>query len=389
MGGDVVRDKFVSMHGEATVPPAQLPSDIPGFHGRQKELSTLDELLAQRDRTPPGVPRIAVITGTAGSGKTTLAVHWAHSVVSRFDGGHLYVDMKGYTPGNPPLRAVDALARFLRALAVSGESIVDDEQECAARYRSEASRRGLLIVLDNVRSVEQVRPLLPANRDCLVLVTSRECLSELVPKGALLVEVGPFDAADSFAMLSRTLPPDRVATEPGALARLGELCGHLPLALALASGRLVAAPGQSVAEYADDLTAGDRLTELAAGDASHTSVRAAFDVSFRGLPKPQRRLFSMLGLLPGSDFTAHTAAAINSSPLPRTRGLLHRLVAAHLVQQTTPGRYQLHDLLRLYAAERAADQARRTEAEARLLRWYLCAADAAGQAINAGTVRLP
>jgi DNA-binding SARP family transcriptional activator len=357
----------------ATV-PAELPADVATFTGRAQSLADLDA--AATGAAPTVV--ISAIAGAAGVGKTALAVHWAHRVAGRFPDGQLYVNLHGYGPG-PPVRPVDALARFLRALGVPADQVPIDVDEAAARYRTALAGRQVLVVLDNAADAAQVRPLLPGARGCAVVVTSRDRLTGLVARdGAVRLALDVLSADESGALLGRILGADRVRTEPDAVAELTRLCGHLPLALRIAAANLLQRPRQTIVGYVDELRAGDRLDALAVDGDEQSAVRAAFGHSYRHLPEPDRRLFRLLGLVPGADVTAESAAALTGAP--DARRALDRLTAAHLLDQHSPGRYSFHDLLRLYAAERARHEdaeAERRAALTRLLDHYRTSAVAA------------
>jgi len=335
--------------------PAQLPADVAGFTGRSADLARLDRLLSDGQTEPVVV--ISAISGTAGVGKTAVAVHWAHRVRDKFADGQLYVNLRGYDP-TPPLRPVDALCGFLRALGVPGERVPADVDEAAALYRTLLADRRVLVLLDNAASAEQVRPLLPGAPACLALVTSRDALRGLVAlDGARRFALDVLDPREAYALLARVLGADRVAAEPQAAAELARLCGYLPLALRIAAANLT--DGDSIAGYVAGLASGDRLGGLEVGGDEQAAVRAAFDRSYRCMPEPAQRMFRRLGLAPGPDAGVAAAAALAGTSAPEAESLLDRLAAAHLVDQRRPGRYGQHDLLRLYAAEQVDADERR------------------------------
>jgi DNA-binding SARP family transcriptional activator len=369
-------------------PPAQLPADVAAFTGRAEQLAALDRLAAP----PPGpaAPVVAVV-GTAGAGKTALAIHWSHRVRDRFPDGQLYVDLNGYAEA-PPLLPAEVLARFLRALGVSAEQVPTDLQEAAGRYRTELADRRVLVVLDNARDADQVRPLLPGSAGCLVLVTSRDRLDGLAAQqGAVRLPLGALPAAEAHDLLARTLGPDRVAAEPDAVGELARLCTYLPLALRIAAANLAGRPHHRVAEYTARLRAGDPLPALAAVGDDRTAVRAAFALSYAAMPAAAARLFRLLGLLPGTDLPTEAAAAMAGTEIGETGRLLDRLAAAHLVYETASDRFGSHDLLRHYAAElvEAEPAGDRTAALGRLYDWYLATADAAARLLYPEKLRLP
>jgi DNA-binding SARP family transcriptional activator/tetratricopeptide (TPR) repeat protein len=362
--------------------PAQLPADVADFSGRAEQLSQLDALL-------PGHASAAVISaiaGTAGVGKTALAVHWAHRVRDRFRDGQLHVDLRGYAR-LPPLRPAEALARLLHALGVQASQIPPDTDAAAGMYRSLLADRRMLILLDNARRSDQVRPLLPGNPNCLVLITSRDQLTGLVARdGARRITLDVLTPDESGELLTRLLGADRVRAEPEAAGELARLCAHLPLALRIAAANLADRPHETIAVHATRLKAGDRLSELDIEDDSEAAVRSAFDLSYAMLSPGDARLFRMLGHLPGPDITAEAAAALAGVPVAEAGRRLDRLRAAHLVTEHVSGRYTLHDLLRLYAAERSAGD---EGARRRLFDHYLHTADAAAKVLYPQVVRLP
>ncbi|WP_405772330.1 tetratricopeptide repeat protein [Actinacidiphila glaucinigra] len=372
--------------------PMQLLPDIAGFVGRDGDLKRLDALLPDQGEDITGTLVITVVSGTAGVGKTTLAVHWAHSVRGRFQGGQLYVNLDGFAP-TPPMRPIDALSRFLHALGVPAEEVPADQEEAAALYRSLLAGKRVLVLLDNARSPEQVRPLLPAAPGSMALITSRNRLSGLVAReGASRLTLDRLTVEEARDLLCAVLGKELVEAEPDAAAALAEACGRLPLALRIAAANLIDHPQRSIAAHVADLTAGDRLATLEVEGDEQTAVRGAFDQSYAALDPDARRLFRLAGLIPGRDVTAHTAAALTGAELGTASRLLDRLASAHLIEQHAPGRFAFHDLLRLYAIERAdkeEEAEERTAAVRRVLRWYLRTADTAAQLVYPQKLRLP
>ncbi|MEV4146777.1 BTAD domain-containing putative transcriptional regulator [Amycolatopsis sp. NPDC049691] len=365
------------------VRPAQLPHDVRGFTGRAAELARLDEPAAG-----PG-PDIRVLTGTAGVGKTALAVRWAHRVRDRFPDGQLYLDLRGFDPDHEPLTPAVAAAQLLRALGTDPRAIPPDPDGRTALWRSLLADRRVLVLLDNARDSAQVTPLLPPSGT--VLVTSRQRLGDLIARtGARPVPLTVLPAADSRQLLETVLGRSVVAAEPAAAGELARLCGHLPLALRLAAANLGDAGG--LADLARELADGDPLAGLSVDGAEESAVTTAFSVSYRALPAEHRALFRRLALVPGQTFTAPAAAALAEVAEGRAGQQLKALAAAHLVERHLPGRYRFHDLLHSYATGRvraddspeAADAARR-----RLLDHYLATADAAGRRLIPHFLRLP
>jgi tetratricopeptide (TPR) repeat protein/DNA-binding XRE family transcriptional regulator len=360
--------------------PRQLPAAVAGFAGRAAELATLTRMLDQAGAGAPGTVVISTIGGTAGVGKTALAVQWAHQAVDRFPDGQLYVNLRGYDPGQP-VAATDALAGFLPALGVPGQDIPPEADERAARYRSLLADKRMLVVLDNAGSADQVRPLLPASPACTVLVTSRDTLAGLAAlDGAARLELDVLPEQDAVALL-RTLIGARVDAEPEAAARLASQCCRLPLALRVAAELAASRPAAPLvgltAELAD---MGTRLDLLAADGDPRTQVRAVFSWSYRHLDTEAARTFRLLGLHPGPDLDPYAAAALTGTTVPQARRALDALARAHLIQAAAPGRYAMHDLLRGYARELSAALDGGEEQQAaltRLFNHYLHAAAAA------------
>jgi DNA-binding SARP family transcriptional activator/Tfp pilus assembly protein PilF len=359
---------------ESTV-PAQLPVDVRGFVGREAELAELDGLLSTN-----GPVVISAVAGTAGVGKTALAVRWAHRVRDRFPDGQLYVDLRGYGP-DQPVAPDDALAGFLRALGLDGAAIPQDVAERAARFRTMVDQRRMLIVLDNVRTVEQVRPLLPGGSSCAVLVTSRDSLAGLVVReGAHRLDLDRLPVGDARALLHELLG-DRVDAESEATDALVERCARLPLALRITAELIRSQPARSIADLADELADQQGALDLLDLDGDpHAAVRAVFSWSYRQLDGAVARVFRLLGLHPGHDLDAYAVAALAGAELRAARRALDVLLRAHLVDRTPDGRYQPHDLLRAYAAGLSTStdtDGERRAAIRRLFEYYLYTASAA------------
>jgi DNA-binding SARP family transcriptional activator/tetratricopeptide (TPR) repeat protein len=332
--------------------PAQLPADTSGFTGRGAELRRLDGLSRTAgDRSTAVV--ISAVSGTAGVGKTALAVHWAHRKCQEFPDGQLYVNLRGFDPTGSPLTPAEAMRGFLDAFEVPAERIPTTFDAQVGLYRSLLSGRRVLAVLDNARDAEQVRPLLPGAPGCMVVVTSRNQLTGLVTEGAHPLPLDLLPTAEARELLVCRLGARRVAAEPHAVDEIIALCARLPLALSIVAARAATHPGFGLAVLAGELrqTRGG-LDEFAGTDPA-TDARAAFSWSYRQLSPDAARLFRLLGLHPGPDITAPAAASLTGRFPPQARTLLAELAQAHLIVEHTPGRYTFHDLLRAYATEQA------------------------------------
>jgi tetratricopeptide (TPR) repeat protein/transcriptional regulator with XRE-family HTH domain len=375
-GGDAPADP----QGPAV--PRQLPAAMADFTGRTAELAALTAMLGEAGSGALGTVVISAIGGTAGVGKTALALYWAHQVAVRFGDGQLYVNLRGFDPSGSPATPAEAIRGFLDALGVPPERIPPAPEAQAGLYRSLLADRRMLILLDNARDEQQVRPLLPASADCLVLVTSRSQLGGLgAADGARLVCLDVLSHAEAVQLLSARLGTARAAAEPGAVDEIVALCACLPLALVVAAARAAARPRFSLAALAAELTdAVGRLDALDAGDPD-SSVRAVFSWSTRQLSAQAARMFGLLGIHPGPDITIPAAASLAALTGADARRLLQGLARAHLITEHVPGRYAFHDLLRAYAAEQAHDTGRR-EATARVLDHYLHTAVRANSLLN-------
>lgn len=356
--------------------PAQLPLAARGFTGRQEEQDRLDGILAAAAERSAAV----VVSGTAGVGKTALAVHWAHRVADRFPDGQLYVNLRGFDPSGAVVTPDQAVGGFLDALGVPAQRVPVDFQARAGLYRSLVAGRRMLVVLDNARDTDQVRPLLPGSAGCLAVVTSRNRLAGLVAaEGAHPIALDLLSTAQARDLLAHRLGERRVVDEPDAVDEIITRCARLPLALAIATACAAANPGFPLGAVVEELRdSHGSLDVFTSGDLT-TDARAVFSWSYQGLSAPAARLFHLLGLLLGPDISAPGAAALAGLTLRQTRGLLTELTRAHLLTEHAPRRYTLHDLLRVYAAERVLAEeapAERDRAVERLLTWYLHTADA-------------
>jgi tetratricopeptide (TPR) repeat protein len=359
--------------------PRELPAQVSGFTGRTDALAVLNELLPGRSAGSPGPVVISAIAGTAGVGKTALAVHWAHRVADRFPDGQLYVNLRGFDPAGSPADPAVVVREFLEALAVPPHRMPATLEAQCRLYRSLLAGRRLLVVLDNARDAEQVRPLLPGSSGCLAVVTSRNQLAGLVAtEGARLLTLDLFTHTEARQLLERRLGPGRVGTEPDAVDEIISQCARLPLALAIVAARAATRPGSPLSALAAGLQEARERLDAFAGDDTVTDVRAVFSWSYHALTPEAARLFRLLGLHRGPDLGIHAAASLAGIPPESVGVLLAELDRAHLVTERTPGRYSLHDLLRVYAGELAADsddEAERSTALHRVLDHYLHTAD--------------
>jgi DNA-binding SARP family transcriptional activator len=369
--------------------PAQLPPGVWAFSGRGRELAALDGLLTP-DGRPPAVA-VAAVSGTAGVGKTALALHWAHRVLDRFPDGQLYVNLRGFDPAGPPLAPETAIRRFLDAFGVPAGRIPTDLDAQAALYRSTLAGRRVLVVLDNAADAEQVRPLLPGSPTTVVLVTSRNQLAGLVAgAGARPVALGLLSDPEARDLLGHHLGADRLADDTAAVDEIIDRCARLPLALAIAAARAAGHPDFPLGAVAAELGAAelgdarDRLDALS-GDGPANDVRAVLSSSYQALSEPAARLFRLLGLHPGPDVTAAAAASLAGVDRAEARRLLAEITRASLLSEHAPGRYGYHDLLRAYAAdlvEQRVPAAQREAAVGRLMDHYLHSAGAADVLLN-------
>jgi DNA-binding SARP family transcriptional activator len=379
-GAAVPRQLAAGDAGGVVVRPSLLPAAVPDFTGRSRELRALS---AVPDRADGAL--VTAIGGTAGVGKTALAVHWARQAAAEFPDGQLYVNLRGFGPTSP-LSSADALRAFLDALQVPAARIPATLEGRQALYRRLLAGKRVLIVLDNARDTAQVRPLLPATPTARVLVTSRNELASLVVSdGAAHISLDVLSVAEARQLLAQRLGPGRVAAEPAAASELIATCARLPLALAITAARAVAHPSFTLAALAAELRdARGRLDALSTGEDT-TDVRAVLSWSYQSLHAPAARLFRLLGLHPGPEITAPAAASLAGLDLSVARRLLRELTRCHLLAEPAPGRFAFHDLLRAYATEQTTTvdtAADRRAATVRMLDHYLHTGHAAAVVIN-------
>jgi tetratricopeptide (TPR) repeat protein len=358
----------------------QLPADVAHFTGREAELGRLRGFLVECEAQ---TVEILAIAGTAGVGKTALALHLSHQLAPRFPDAQLYVNLHGYD-AHQRLAPAQVLDRFLRALGVGKEALPNDIDEQAALYRGLLRGKRAMVVLDNAFSADQVRMLLPASPTSLVLITSRDSLAGLVAdEGAHLLLLDVLAPEEALQLLGRIAGAERLDAEPKAAAEVVRLCGYLPLAVRIAAAKLASRPGMSVAALVERLTdESRRLGELSARD---VEVRTSLALSYQALDSATARLFHRLGLIAGPDFGPGVAAALIATTPKETEDLLEELVDVHLLETAVkPGRYRFHDLLRLYARELETGETSddRKGARCRMLDWYLETAKSADQLLT-------
>ncbi|ADD40509.1 AfsR/SARP family transcriptional regulator [Stackebrandtia nassauensis] len=344
--------------------PAQLPAALAGFTGRTSQLRALDAL---GDDSV-----LATITGCGGSGKTALAVHWAHRNRDRFPDGQLYLNLRGFD-ADAPLSPQDALTRLLPALGQPADAVPAELDAAAALFRSLLTGRRMLLLLDNARDAAQVEPLLPNEPGTVTLVTSRHRLTELAAHGATAISLDTLDETDALALLSTLVPDDRLAEDPAATAELVSRCGGLPLALRIVGANLAGRPYSTVAEFAAEHSGSDRLGLLTVDGDPNATVATVFERSARALDEDTRRLFLRLGLIPGDEIPEDLSRGTADLSETVNRELLGRLESAHLIERHRPGLYRFHDLVRLYArqqAESTLDPAEAAEARTAAIDWY-------------------
>jgi DNA-binding SARP family transcriptional activator len=368
--------------------PRELPAAVSDFTGRDDALRRLDTWHAAHQLRSAGPVVISAISGIGGVGKTALAVHWSHLVADSFPDGQLYVNLRGYHQ-QEPMEPARALGQLLRSLGVKVAGIPPELDAAAALYRSLLADKRVLILLDNAATADQVRPLLPANAGCLVVVTSRDHLTGLIARdGARRLVLDTLNPAESLGLLRNILGRKRVDGTPEAAAELAELCDHLPLALRVAAANLCVREHLSICDYVQELSAGSRLSGLDLPLDPDSSIQTVFAQSYRGLPILAARLFRLLGVVPTADFTIAAAAALTGWDLPETRRNVAFLTNASLVSEYLLDRFAMHDLVKDYAAElaQAMDVSEdRAAARGRLFTYLMHTAYAAGKAVSPHT----
>jgi DNA-binding SARP family transcriptional activator/tetratricopeptide (TPR) repeat protein len=365
--------------------PALLPLDVHGFTGREDELDRLDTMLAAVGEQSTAVV-ISAVSGTAGVGKTALAVHWAHRIAEKFGDGQLYVNLRGFDPTGSVMDPAEAIRGFLDAFGVPAQRIPAGLDAQAGLYRSLLAGKRVLVVLDNARDAEQVRALLPGAPGCLAVVTSRNQLPGLVAaQGAHPLALDLLSEAEARQLLARRLGHGRVAAEPDATEEIIAWCARLPLALAIVAARAATHPQFPLAVLADQLRDARGGLDAFTGDDPATDARAVFSWSYQRLSPDAARLFRLLGLHPGPDLAVPAAASLAGIAVAQVRPMLTELTRANLVTEPTPGRYAFHDLLRAYATELTHSLDTDTDRRAalhRILDHYLHTAYAGARLLN-------
>lgn len=365
----------------AGVAPRQLPRAPGNFSGRKQAVDQLTEALTTAD---PQQPAISTISGTGGIGKTSLALHWAHRNLALFPDGQLFVDLRGFDPADEPVSTDVALGGLLQALGAA--SIPADLQARAGLYRTLIADKRMLVLLDNASGSRQVTPLLPGTPSCKVVVTSRRRLGGLVTQQAATpIDLDVLDPDEARELLAQHVGRNRLTAEPEAFGELLAHCGGLPLALAIVAARAASMPSVPLEALAEELRDSEvRLDALDTGELD-AGLRTVFHASYRALDYQAAQLFALLGLAPGPDIGVPAVAGLADLPVAEVRTILQRLETANLIRQHAPGRYQLHDLVRLYALEQAQRMGdHQQEAMRRLVDHYLHTAQAADYLLTPG-----
>ncbi|WP_189972552.1 AfsR/SARP family transcriptional regulator [Streptomyces avidinii] len=367
--------------------PCTLPYDLPDFTGRAKELAELFDYVQDEGRGGDRYARIVAIDGMGGMGKTTLAVRAAHRLAGRYPDGQLHIDLHGFTPGREPVTPAAALDSLLRTLGTPGDRIPEDLEGRTALWRSKLDGRRMLLLFDNAVDAAQIRPLLPASPGSLALITSRGRLLDL--DGVEWVSIGMMEPEDSTSLMAETLGATRVAAEPAASAELAELCGHLPLALRIATARLRNRPRWTVRYLVERLRDEKRrMDELSSGE---RSVAATLRLSYLAMDEEYRTAFRILSLYPCAGTDVYSAAALLGTAVRDAEDALEFLLDVHLVQQPDIGLYTFHDLVRSFAQSLRGSATAEDDAEAveRLLGYYMTTSDAACEVLFPGREARP
>ncbi|TDC04283.1 helix-turn-helix domain-containing protein [Nonomuraea longispora] len=391
------RSRRAASTGDAPPPavtvPRQLPPKAAHFVGRRRELDTLDDVLAGDGSPAESDPKVLLIVGSAGIGKTTLAVHWCTTVADMFPDGQLYLNLRGFGTLDP-LEPLSALNLLLRALGVPAEEIPGEPAAASALFRTRTAGRRLLVLLDNALSSEQVRPLLPA-AGCVVVVTSRDQLRSLAARDATVrVCLPPLDLRESVALLGGVSGRATITGEDSVVRELARLCDHSPLALRIIAERIARQPEIPLSEIADEIAVDhERLESFHGGDDAYSDLRTVLSWSCRHLDQDTHWVLrAVAGLYPGVDFGLAAASALSGLPARLTRRHLDRLVSTHLVEQQGRDRYHVHDLVRAYAeseSRRLDPPPARQAAVARLLTWFIHCLYAADTAFAPDRMRAP
>lgn len=381
--------RAVGVHHEpataAPLVPRQLPPAVRTFVGRAAERAELDAVLRSAAEDPAVSAAIVTVDGTAGVGKTCFAVRWGHQAQHSFPDGTLFADLGGHGPGAPMAPSV-ALSSFVQALGLPDSRVPSGEDALIGTYRSLLAGRRVLVVLDNAADASQVRPLLPTSAGCLAVVTSRTMLTSLaVVDGAYRIGLGLFTQAEAEELVAAVVGPDRASAEPTAVAELVRLCARLPLALRVATARVAIRRHEPIGEHVADFGRAGRLLEVLGGTGDERiAVRTLFDWSYKKLDTRQAWLFRRLGLHPALEFGEHAAAALTGTDTTTAHRVLESLADLHLVEPVDRGRYRMHALLHVYAADRADRDDTTDERRAALmavLDWYAAAATTADRLV--------
>ncbi|WP_117213908.1 AfsR/SARP family transcriptional regulator [Allorhizocola rhizosphaerae] len=375
------RDRKLDLSEQAPV-PMQLPPPAGYFTDRRAEVAQLHESLGQVDES-----QIALIAGQGGIGKTALAVHIAHQVKDRFPDGQIFLDLRGHDPQRA-LTASDALLHVLRSLSVTGSALPSDLDGQINMYRSLTTGKRLLIIGDNAHSVEQILPLVPSDVSSFLILTSRHRLGPLTLRHAVCrVTLDVLDREDSLDLMRRVVGP-RLDAEPEAARELVTHCGGLPLAVRLIAARLSSRTRLPLATIAEQLREQDTRIDMVSQDSGSFGLRSVFDASYHALSEPAARAFRLLGLHPGPSFCIHLAASLTGTSPAHSGEILDEIAEAHLLNEVAAGRYAFHDLVRIYAADRARPMSDLDSALHRLRQWYLGLAALANQTLTPQRTRV-